>query len=92
MNNKEIISKIRDILFKEGDCFHSFVGEGYIFHKDYSKYDLMSICYDIDSKELEIEGVGYNSFGLSYFKAEELSSRTLNMILDILEKKFEIEY
>ena len=84
---KELINKIEETLLKEDYCFVSFVGDYYIFHKDYCKYDLMSISLDIRTKEIVVEGVGYNSFSLSYFKVEELSTRTLKMILDKIETK-----
>lgn len=81
---REIIEKIKEVIFKEGDCFASFVGDGITFHKDCSKYDLMSVSYDVSTKEVEIESVGYNSFSLSYFKADELNTKTLQMILNRL--------
>ena len=77
------IENIKGYLNKIFPCFYSFFGNGVNIHHDYSKYEVMSVFLD-ENDNIMVEVVGYNSFALSYFNAEELSTQTLKMIYNKL--------
>ena len=82
MTKTEIIKKIKEMLNREGDRFFSFAFKCITFTYDYGKHDLMAIYIDEDTDKLMVEAVKYSGFGLTYINAENLSVKTLQMIMD----------
>ena len=75
----KLIKEIKDFIICRFQGYYSFFGNGVKLHHDYSKYEVMSVFVD-EFNNLVVEVIGYNSFKLSYFNADELSTQTLKMI------------
>lgn len=80
MKKKDIIERLKSLLWENGDGFFSFCHTIVPFHFDSCKYDLTAIYVESETNVLTVECVGYSSYGLKYLNAEELSCATLKKI------------
>lgn len=89
---KEIINRIKS-LFKEyeKDEFSFFYGRSFTITYDYSTYDVLSVV-DAEDEGIIVDCVCRNNFGLNNLNLEELSTKTLNKILNKIEQSIKADY